>query len=108
MNVGLVSGRRVVRDAGFDRGLDRGAHRAVLEERLVEEAEVVDQDVRAGGGQAPHGVDEGHLAVAPAGEEEPGAGRQVVNDLQQRGSLVAASPPASRVVGHRDQREIAG
>src|SRR5262249_2562023 len=63
---------------------------AVLEERLVEGADVVDDHRGAGVGQVPDALGEGRLAAGRGGEREPGAGGDVVDDLQHRPALVAA------------------
>ena len=107
MHAGLVAGGGVVRDPGADGGLDGGGQRPVLEERLIEEAEIVDDDVRACRGEAAHRIFEGQLAVAAAREEEARARRQVVDDLEERRALVATAPRTPRVGGDGDGRQVA-
>src|SRR5439155_6752616 len=107
MDPRFVARRRRVRHAAANDRLDRAAERAGLEERLLEEAEVVDDHVRAGGRQTSDGVDERHLAGAAAREEQPRAWRQVVDDLEERGALVAAASLAAGIGGDRDGWQIA-
>ena len=92
----------VVRHPGGDRGAYRLGNRPVLEERLAEEAEIVDDDVGAGGGQALDRLDEGEVALDAAGEQQLGARRQVVDDLQHRPSLGPVACLAA--AGDRDRR----
>ena len=79
--LGLVAGRGVVRDAGLHRGTDRRRDRPVLEVRLAEEPEIVDDHVRARGGEALDRLAHPE-AVGDAREEERRARRDVVHDLQ--------------------------
>ena len=102
----LIAGRRVVGHAGLDRRPDRLSNHAVLEERLVEQADVIDDHLRAGVAEAGDGVDEGQLVAEPFGEEEGRTGREVVDDLEHGRPLVAAAcgapePPGdARACGH--------
>ncbi len=91
--LGLVAGRGVVRHAGLHRRTHRRRDRPVLEVRLAEEPEIVDDHVGARGGEALDRLDHPE-AVGDAREEERRARRDVVHDLEQRGTLVAAATPA--------------
>ena len=97
VGVGGVAGRREVRDAVRHGGVDRLRDHAVLEERLGQEADVVDDDVGALAaerlrGEPGHRVGEALLAGVPEGraERQRGARRHVVDDLEHRRALVAA------------------
>ena len=65
VRVRLVARRRVIGDAGLDGPAHGGRHRAVLEERLIEEPDIVDDNVRPRGDQAVDGLDEPDAAVDP-------------------------------------------
>ena len=103
--LGLVAGRRVIRDAALDGAPHRLGHGAVLEVRLAEEAEVVDDHVGARREEAVDRLD--HLeAVGRPGEEQLRARRDVVHDLEQSGTFVAAAAPAA-AVGDRHVGQVA-
>src|SRR5207245_8753759 len=90
------------------RGTDGERERSVGEERLVEVADVVGDHAGAGGRQAVDRVDEGEARGGALGEDELGAGGEVVDDLEQRRALVAAAPATARVGGDGDRGQVAG
>ena len=87
----FIAGRRDVGDAFRFHGLNRLRHHAVLEERLVEIADVVDDHLGAGGGERENAVGKVLLAVEGGIEGEAGAGGDVVDDLHHRAALVGAA-----------------
>ena len=96
-----VPGRGEVRDAGLARRVGRVRDRTVLEERLVEVRDVVDDDVgvvdRTQRGDL---VREVEVTVEGGREREMRAGREVVHELRHRAALVGL--PAAREVGLHD------
>ncbi len=92
----VVRRREVARCGDVDHALsgqriDRLRDRALLEVRLVEEGEVVDDHARAGRRQLRHAVD--HVtARARTVERERCARREIVHDLEHRRALALALP----------------
>ena len=97
---GVVARRRDVGDAFRLHGLNRLRDHAVLEERLVEIAHVVNNDFAAGGGQRKDAVGEVLLAVESRIEGQAGTRGDVVDDLHHRAPLVGAA--RSEVFDHID------
>src|SRR5262249_8834969 len=96
----VVAGRGKVDDAFACNGIDCLRHDAVLEKRLVEVADIVDYDGRAGVGECDDAVGEGGLPVDGGGK---GGGRtrgDVVNDLHHGPAFVRERQPLRRPVLH--------
>ena len=95
--LGFVARGRVIRNPGRHRGVDGCCHGAILEVRLAEEPQVVDDHVRAGVDQALDRVDHIEAARRPA-EEKLRTGRNVVHDLEECRAFVAGALLAAEVV----------
>jgi hypothetical protein len=103
--LGLVPCGRVIRNPGRHRGVDGCGHGTILEVRLAEEPQVVDDHVRAGVDQALDGVDHVEAARRPA-EQELRARCDVVHDLEECRAFVAGASLAAEVVRDLHVREI--
>ena len=107
----VVAGRGEVGDSGCGHFRHRRRHRPVLEHRLFEVGDVVDDHVgpgAAGGDRSRQAFDvlgEGEFAVEGGGEGEIRVGSNVVDDLQHRTTLVVASGGA--VFEHVDRHLLA-
>ena len=95
----------VIRDAALHGRADGLRHRTVLEVRLAEELQVVDDDLGAGVAETAHRLVESERAGDAAREEERRTGREVVHDPEDGRALGAAPGAASR--RHRHGGEIA-
>ena len=84
----VVAGGREVGVSFGDHFVDRVGDRAVLEERLFEVGDVVDQDPRPGRRQRPDVFGERRFAEEGGREIDPRPGRQVVDDLRHAPALV--------------------
>ncbi len=103
VGVPLVAGRREVDDTGGRHRIDRLRHWIVLERRLVEVDDVVDDDVAAGCGQVEDVLREARLTGEGGRETEARTGCEVVDDLEHRRALVAAARLAGQDVDRRRQ-----
>ena len=103
----VVAGGAEIGDALGGDGVDRLGDEAVLEERLVEIADVVDDDLGLGRvGQGLDVVGEAELAAVGGGECQAGAGSDVVDVLQHRPAFVGAARRAVRE--HVDRLGLVG
>ena len=87
----FVAGRRNIGDALRFDGLNGLRDHAILEERLIKIADVVDDHLGAGIGKRKDAVGEVLLAIESGVEGEARAGRDVVDDLQHRPAFVGAA-----------------
>ncbi len=91
MILASISGRRVNGDAAGRRILPCGGDDAPLKGRLGVEGHVLGDHVHAGGDQALHRGDVTGRPRAGGVERQRRARRQVVDDLQHRGALIAVA-----------------
>jgi hypothetical protein len=93
-----------VEDAGGRDRVDRLRHDSVLEGRLVEVDDVVDDDVAPIGGQVEDVLREARLADARRRVAERRAGSEVMDDLEHRRAFVAGARLPRQ---HVDSRQVA-
>ncbi|MBK7472499.1 MAG: hypothetical protein IPI73_19640 [Betaproteobacteria bacterium] len=108
VEVAAVGGRGKVRDAGGGDGVDGLGDDPVLERRLVEEADVVDDD-GAPSLRRIGQVEDVLRETRPrdnGGEAQPRAGRQIVQDFEHRRAFVAAARLAGQ--NFHAGRQVAG
>ena len=105
-SAGIGGGGKEDRAVGGD-GIDGLGDDAVLEHRLGEEQHVVGDDVSTAGAQREDVLGEGRLVGERGGEEQGGAGCEIVRDLAHAGALVAAAGGTGVEDDHR-RRQVAG
>ena len=75
--------------AGFGDGIDRLGDDHVLEGRLIEVRDIIDDDGASGGLQGKDVAGKTGVTIEGGGKEQFGAGQQVLDDFHHRCSLVA-------------------
>ena len=101
----LVSRSGEIADASAEHFVDRNCDRAVLEERLFEVEDVVDDHFGPGRGQGFDVFGKRGFAVEGRGESQARARSEVVDDLRHRPALICRSFPAAGFVAFEDVDE---